>query len=59
MTRKDYVAIAAAIHNAPWSDSMTAEATITAIAENIAEVMSRDNPRFDRERFLKACGVQS
>jgi hypothetical protein len=25
----------------------------------IADALARDNPRFDRERFLKAAGVQS
>lgn len=27
-------------------------------ARNIADVMQADNPRFDRARFLKACGAQ-
>jgi len=25
----------------------------------IADALATDNPRFDRERFLVACGVQS
>jgi len=64
MTRKDYVAIAAAI-----KDRVTIAQHIqgaaqrighyTELAREIAEVMARDNPRFDRARFLKACGVQS
>lgn len=29
------------------------------LARDIADKMQRDNPRFDRARFLKACGVQS
>jgi hypothetical protein len=28
-------------------------------AEWLSETLVRDNPRFDRERFLKAAGVQS
>lgn len=67
MTRKDYVAIAAAImaarrdiklkephesHADMWDGASLA-------AEHIAEVMAADNPRFDRARFLKAAGVQS
>jgi len=59
MTRKDYVAIAAAIKNAPWSDGMTEEFIESAIANAIADVFEQDNARFDRARFLKACGVQS
>ncbi len=29
------------------------------IAEGIARVCAQTNPLFDRDRFLKACGVQS
>ena len=28
-----------------------------AIAEEIAKVFSQENPNFNRERFIKACGV--
>lgn len=37
----------------------TAKRHAADIATDIANVMARDNPRFDRERFLKACGVQA
>jgi len=56
MTRKDYVAIAAALAN------VRTQATIPSwqsCCEKIADAMAADNPRFDRARFLKACGVQS
>ena len=52
MTRKDYIAIAKALN-----------VTLTARQPNLTffdavytlcEVMQRDNPRFDRERFLAA-----
>lgn len=70
MTRKDYEAIAAAIraeHDAwriekPEDDAkmhQAASLTCGYIAQRIAEVMARDNRRFDRARFLKACGVAS
>ena len=29
------------------------------IALNLAAVLAQDNPRFDRSRFLAACGVSS
>lgn len=67
MTKRDYVAIAQAF--------LAARADITGkepeechtdmldgtslAAEHIADVMQRDNPRFDKARFLKACGIQS
>ena len=61
MTRKDYVAIAAALS---WAAQRAEAETGTArgadiAAEEIAKTMAADNPRFDRARFLKACGVQS
>lgn len=71
MTRKDYVAIAEAIevsNGGPFniendgSDyandlfGVWAESLLI-VARNIADVMQADNPRFDRNRFLKACGV--
>ena len=58
MTRKDYVAIAAAIRKEVDAGPNKNGHTITQkIAENIADVMIRDNQRFDRSRFFKACGI--
>lgn len=63
MTRKDYIALAGAIkaarlpatvegvYPAPFNDG------ISSAAEQIADTLAQDNPRFDRARFLKACGV--
>lgn len=57
MTRKDYIAIAEAIavNNDP-TDSKREQDKVKVIAGSIADVMKRDNPRFDRSRFLRACG---
>ncbi len=53
MTRKDYVLIAAALNScAQGADKST-------VVYQLADALARDNPRFDRERFLKAAGVQS
>ena len=27
------------------------------LAESMADIFAEDNPNFDRERFLKACGI--
>jgi hypothetical protein len=64
MTRKDYILLADALASAkpiPHDDFQLAAdrydqfaIDCTAIADALAE-----NPRFDRARFLKACGVQS
>ena len=63
MTRKDYVAIAAALHRTGMAVNIggkkTAEYAIRLAATDIAATMAADNPRFDRARFLAACGVQS
>lgn len=59
MTRKDYVAIAEAIavsRGNGVSDEWNQGVLVTAY--NIADVMQADNHRFDRARFLKACGVE-
>jgi hypothetical protein len=59
MTRKDYEAIAATIkqHAAPHNGQHLS--WFKSLAVDVAEIMAADNPRFDRARFLKACGVQS
>lgn len=62
MTRKDYILIAAAIANAGVSVTDINEPQyqhgIEDTTHAIADALARDNPRFDCERFLKACGVQ-
>jgi hypothetical protein len=54
MTRKDFELIAAAIrytHSLDGSDYITLKRAADALADELAGT----NPRFDRERFLKAC----
>lgn len=64
MTRKDYVALAGALHKAQPTDGRSTRGMLYAsdyehkqwtmdVAE-IANVLAADNPRFDRERFLRA-----
>lgn len=47
MTKKDYVAIAKCIKAAP---------SVRALAEALCVVFHEDNERFDRARFMAACG---
>jgi hypothetical protein len=65
MTRKDYVMIAAAIRDAREAVAMelgehhsrhVADAAMRDAANYIADGCKADNPRFDRSRFLAACG---
>ena len=64
MTRKDYVIIAESIANATeltkilgGIDEETRDRVISLIANKIASGLEMDNSRFDRDRFLTACGV--
>lgn len=61
MTRKDYILIAAALKAAkiPTLGTIRYREQHDAIAIELANVLGGDNPRFDRQRFLVACGVQS
>ena len=54
MTRKDYILIAEVIATS-WH---TSAETKRELAVNMADALETDNPRFDRDRFLVACGVQ-
>ena len=62
MTRKDYVLIAKAIKTqVELSTKFEEEASLAGaqnIAYDLAWILSTDNPRFDRHRFLEACGVK-
>lgn len=57
MTKKDYIAIAEVLRelgNAGVRSFDSAEDCI-AIAHAFADILQRDNPRFDRARFVLAC----
>ena len=62
MSRKDYILIAAALKAARSSYTLPNVAIyhngIDNAAHRLADALGRDNPRFDRERFLKAAEVQ-
>mgnify|MGYP001597957049 CR=1 FL=1 len=66
MTPKDYVAFAAIVkrHTILGShvsdkDSDVHLAVVRCMARDMADTFAADNARFDRARFLKACGVQT
>ncbi len=63
MTRKDYVAIARAIsdqrnaYQPNWDPNLFR--ALNDVSRELANILQADNARFDRARFLAACGVQS
>jgi hypothetical protein len=58
MTRKDYVMIAEVINRNTGSLTESAFIDFARMAEDLATELQNDNPRFDRDRFLTACGVK-
>ncbi len=69
MTRKDYVLISDALAAAKPEPHKEAEEAgeIATLAEEVAwrncclyvaNALDHDSPRFDKDRFLKACGME-
>jgi hypothetical protein len=54
MTRKDYVLIAEALQAAAYALNPPERAGALLAANEIAHRLKQDNPRFDRERFMRA-----
>lgn len=62
MTRKDYLAIAAALKSAKPPDiysNSVARHTWYAAVSAIAQLFTRENACFDQARFFDDCGVPS
>ena len=59
MTKKDYIAIADCILSARNECCKTAPLALNMVVSYLVDKLAADNPRFDRARFLTACGVQS
>ena len=59
MSRKDYVAIAAILADErKYAADEEARVVLAAVASRMASLFADDNARFDRNRFLAACGVE-
>jgi hypothetical protein len=58
MTRKDYELIAAVLAGSKPDGSRAMLLQWQTTAENMADALAADNPRFDRVRFLAVCGVE-
>lgn len=56
MTRKDYVLIAEAVNLAKDQTRPAERDPIYWTAHFVANALRRDNPRFEKARFMAACG---
>lgn len=59
MTRKDYELIAKVINRNAVSLTESAFIDFARMAEDLATELETENPRFDRQRFLTACGLEA
>jgi len=65
MTKKDYILIASVLKESksfPIEIRETNKKIITIndlISEKMADVLQKENPRFNREKFLTACGLNN
>ena len=56
MTKKHFKAIAEIIKFR--MDATLYSPPVEVLAKDLAQYFKQDNPRFDRERFLAACGIE-
>lgn len=54
MTKKHFEALAAIVNDNRFDGSR--KEACESIARDMADLFAEENPRFDRERFLTACG---
>lgn len=71
MSKKDYQLVAAALRKTEPTDPNTVDDVVLRAAVRAArlqwldtlnafmDLAEKDNPRFDRDRFLTACGVRA
>lgn len=57
MTKIDYELIAQAINWGINGNTVETDSDIHAIVYNLANALEQDNPKFDREKFLRGCGL--
>jgi hypothetical protein len=59
LTRKDYKAIANILNDqqADFNEGDDGKALLNIVAHQLSHYMAQDNPRFNRSKFLEACGV--
>ena len=60
MTRKDFELLAGVLNrlNADFNNCGDDSVSLALVAEELADALAGTNERFDRAKFLKACGVK-
>ena len=58
-SRRDYEAVATEVARAQQVTAGLDSRTVRIVAQAVAEGFARTNDYFNRERFLKACNVQT
>jgi len=64
MTKRDYLVIARSIKNYMSvhkyiTSHYTVSGNITSFVHFLCDDLEADNPKFDREKFIKACGLDN
>jgi hypothetical protein len=57
MTKKDYVLIAKVLKDSSELERIE-PVVFKLVCKRFSKVLANENPRFDRGRFLTACGVE-
>lgn len=57
LSRQHYKAIAEIIKGNDTGERVSTRLVCLDIAEELANYFAQDNPRFDRQKFLAACGI--
>lgn len=57
-SKRDYVAIAEIVERVRSEHWNQAAGVLAEVAHQLADYFAQDNPRFDSERFLTACGIE-
>lgn len=58
MTKKDYELVASTLYSeGAWNSDDTPKSYFLGICYALADALATTNPRFDRAKFLAACGV--
>jgi hypothetical protein len=60
MTKKDYELIASSLKKSfdEAQGNLNQEVTVEGLIIDLSDTLASKNPRFNKEKFLKACGVE-